>query len=829
MNKRQRETVATTDPVTYLYGFASRFVTWSLAQETSPSLRYGLAPLALLIAILVKLALNAAFAFSPVAATPFLTIFAAIMVAALFGGFGPGLLVTLLGAVATDYFFLTPHFDFMINSVEDWVNLIVFVLEGILVSGLWEILRRVTYSRTREIEERLHIQENLAHERERYAVTLTSIGDAVIAVDNQNRITFLNPVAATLTGWQLAEAQGQPLDAVFHIINEETRQPVENPSARVLREGVVVGLANHTVLLHKDGLSQTPIDDSGAPIRDAQGQVTGVVLVFRDITERKQLEAERNILLERERAAHKEAEAERNRLTSILMQAPAIIAVQEGPRHVFRLLNPLAHQLLGGRDVTGLDIYQALPEVEGQGFIAVLDQVYRTGEAFNGPETFVQFNQPDGNVKEGYYNLTYQPWYDTNGQISGVLTFSVEITNQVLARRKMEESEQNFRTLTEAIPQIVWTSPADKSVDYFNQRWFDYTGLTPEESYGPIQWLSQVHPEDQAAIYQTWTNSTENEAQPAALQYRLRRKDGVYRWHLARSIPLQNEQGRIVRWFGTATDIEDQKQAEVALTELNRLKDQFLSVAGHELRTPLTSVKGYTQVLSRSLNRYVNESKAINEGPQSVETQSGSAQPWFNFQQDLQRLSRIEQQTNRMGKLISDMLDISRLQTGQLSLDLTATLDFVQLGRRVVEEQVQNQAVTKDTHQLYFGSKQAAIVGNGDEMRLEQVLSNLVTNALKYSPPDSRVDVTVEQNQPNEVLFRVRDQGYGISPADQVHIFERFYRVQKGNSERQSGLGLGLYISYEIVTHHGGRMWVESRAEGQGSIFYVAIPLHPAV
>src|SRR5208337_2879443 len=200
--------------------------------------------------------------------SPFITFFAGIVLSAYLGGWRPGLAATLLGAAAVDYFLVEPRYSFKIHDTADLYRVGLFVLTGVLISGLGEALRR-SHRRIRASERR-------------YAVTLASIGDAVIATDNQARVTFLNPAAAALTGWPLAEAAGRPLAEVFRIVNEQTRQPVEDPAAKVLRSGTVVGLANHTALLARDGRA-TPIDDSGAPIIDDCGAIVGVVLVFRDV------------------------------------------------------------------------------------------------------------------------------------------------------------------------------------------------------------------------------------------------------------------------------------------------------------------------------------------------------------------------------------------------------------------------------------------------------------------------------------------------------------------------------------------------------------------
>jgi PAS domain S-box-containing protein len=232
---------------------------------------YGVAVLATGLSVLLRLAL---FGFVGNRA-PYITFFPAIILSAYMGGVRPGLLATLLSAVAADFILIEPRFTLVIRDPAEAYALGLFVLIGVALSGLGE--------------SRLRFQRRVAANEQRYAVTLASIGDAVIATDTQALVTYLNPAAEALTGWPLADAVGRPLAEVFRIVNEQTEQPVEDPAAKVLRLGTVVGLANHTALLACDG-RKTPIDDCGAPIIDERGAIAGVVLVFRDVCQRRRAE-----------------------------------------------------------------------------------------------------------------------------------------------------------------------------------------------------------------------------------------------------------------------------------------------------------------------------------------------------------------------------------------------------------------------------------------------------------------------------------------------------------------------------------------------------------
>lgn len=261
--------------------------------------------------------------------------------------------------------------------------------------------------------------------------------------------------------------------------------------------------------------------------------------------------------------------------------------------------------------------------------------------------------------------------------------------------------------------------------------------------------------------------------------------------------------------------------------ELDLLKDRFLSIASHELRTPLTSIKGYTQLLERNLLKQQSQFAAAQSKPE--------------LERAIRVTNNINHQVNRMNDLISEMLDISRVQNDRLELNYTFNLDLVEVAQRVLEEQM----VASNDHQLILEiqAEQLPLVGSCDEARLEQILNNLINNAVKYSPPGTTVTLgiyrseqlatstigkTTAQATPDqeEIVFWVRDEGTGISEQQQVYIFEQFYRIRNENTSKVDGLGLGLYISHQLVKRHKGRMWVQSKP-GQGSTFYFALPRYP--
>lgn len=361
----------------------------------------------------------------------------------------------------------------------------------------------------------------------------------------------------------------------------------------------------------------------------------------------------------------------------------------------------------------------------------------------------------------------------------------------------LQESESRHRFLAEAVPQLVWATQPNGETDYFNERWYSYTAQTKEQASGQ-GWLKVVHPDDLAQTVEAWNKAVQT-GEPYQTEYRLRRFDGVYRWFLARGLPFKNEQDQVTNWYGTSTDIDDQKQ-------LDNLKDLFVSIASHELRTPLTLVNGYAQALRRNVAKQ-RDSKT---DPANLEK---------FLDKSLRSVSNIIEQADQIDDLIRQLLDFSRVQNGKLELDYSQDVNLIELVQRVVEQQSQ---ITQD-HTLKLQVSQSSVIGTFDKGRIKQVLNNLISNAVKYSPANTDVLVGVEQ-QAETVLVWVRDHGYGINFADQNHIFDSFYRVRTRQNRRVEGLGLGLYITHDIVVQHGGRIWLESKP-GEGSTFYIILPL----
>ncbi|MFO0900035.1 MAG: PAS domain S-box protein [Pirellulales bacterium] len=388
----------------------------------------------------------------------------------------------------------------------------------------------------------LEIERALAQERERLRITLASIGDAVITTDAQGRVTFLNRVAEQLIGWPQAEALGRPLPEVFEIVNHHTRQPVENPALQALAEGRVVALANHTILIARDG-AERPIDDSAAPMCDDQGQTVGAVLVFRDVSERMA------------------AQLAQARLATIVESSDDAI-LSKTLEGVITSWNAGAERLFGytAAEAVGRSITMIIPLERRDEETKILARL-RRGERIEHFETIRVAK--DGRLLE--ISLSVSPLRDSEGQIIGASKIARDISARRQAELALRESEERFRQLADTIPQLAWYANADGYITWYNRRWYEYTGTTPADMEG-WGWQSVHDPAMLPQVLERWKSSLAS-GEPFDMTFPLRGADGRFRPFLTRVHPFKDDAGQVVRWFGTNTDVTDRIEAEQRLRE----------------------------------------------------------------------------------------------------------------------------------------------------------------------------------------------------------------------------------------------------------------------
>lgn len=520
----------------------------------------------------------------------------------------------------------------------------------------------------------------------------------------------------------------------------------------------------------KDGSYRWFIGRS-VPVKDGKGKVINWFGTATDIEAAKQ--------------AEREAAFERRKLHDLFMQAPAMIAVSKGPDLVFELANPLYLKVVGKTEkILGKSVLEVFPEIKGQPIMDILRNVYKTGEPFIGKEIMIKLDTDnDGKTEDVYFNFVYQAFKDEKGKVAGIMTHAVEITDMVAARKKVEEAEEKFRMLADNIPNLAWMANPDGYITWYNSRWYEFTGTTPKQMKG-WGWQSVHEPDTLPKVLHQWNKSIKN-GTVFEMVFPLKGADGEYRTFLTRVVPIRDEKGKIIRWFGSNTDITKQK-------ELERQKDDFLGIASHELKTPVTSIKAYGQVLERIFQKRGDSA--------SVEL-----------------LSKMGTQVDRLTSLIEDLLDVTKIQSGRLKFN-DNYFDFNVLVEEIVEELQR----TTDRHKIITELSMPKKI-HGDRDRTGQVISNLISNAIKYSPKSDKIIIKSQQDGTN-VTLSVQDYGIGIPKEKQSRVFEQFFRVSGDREITFPGLGLGLYVSSEIVKREGGRIWVNS-IKGKGSTFCFSLPI----
>ncbi|HEX9979437.1 MAG TPA: PAS domain-containing protein [Flavobacterium sp.] len=636
-------------------------------------------------------------------------------------------------------------------------------------------------------------------------------------------------------------------------------------------------------------------------------------------------------------------------LQGLLSQAPAAVAVIIGPEHTYIQANLLYQQLFRRteNELLGHTVAEAFPELIGEGTIEIFDEAYRTGIPYQATEYPVMWDRNrDGELVQGYFNFIAQPIRDASGEVFALLIHVFEVTEQIMSRRKIEESEKEFRQIADSLPQIVWTCRPDGYVDYYNKQWYEFTGFS--EEFGDSSWFKILHPDDLQPSYESFYNSIQS-GLPYQIYYRFkdRSEEGRYRWFIGRANPVRDLDGKIVKWFGTCTDIDDQmaiaeslerkiKKRTASLEQLTRsfehaeiisrmgnfrldfisrkmtwsrnlyslfgvdpdtfaptvenvlefvhpddrarvtenTRKMIESQRSHPVTFRITDAKGEIKYLfgsgkvmtdddgrdfmfgtfqdvtaeklqEISLHRKNQELEKVNAELESFAYISSHdlQEPLRKIQtftsmimeSDFDNLSemskkfftKIQNSALRMQTLIKDLLSYSRTSTAERAFEKTHLSVIVNELKEDFKEELKEHHGTIEAEDLC----DARII----PFQFRQMMSNLISNALKFTSPGQEPHITIKSEidkgsafhidylQPRKKYchITVSDNGIGFEPEYAEKIFEVFQRLH--GKDEYEGTGIGLAIVKKIVENHGGYIEAHGKPD-EGATFDIYLP-----
>jgi PAS domain S-box-containing protein len=514
---------------------------------------------------------------------------------------------------------------------------------------------------------------------------------------------------------------------------------------------------------------------------------------------------ESNIKISKSRAA-----AETN-LREMIKQSPVSTTLLKGPNFIIEIANEKALELWGRKheEVINRPITEALPEIAEQGFDELLTHVYTSGTPFNGnavPVQLMRFGKPD----IVYLNFIYQPLKNEKGETEGIIGAAIDVTEQVVSRRKIEQSQKELNELANAVPQLVWVADAEGNVVYYNERLAEFSGAE-KQGDGKWLWKALIHPEDLRRTEKAWEEAS-NAGNAYQMEHRMKMINGEYHWFLSRAIPHKDEKGNVVKWFGTATDIHSSREhasileeevlkrtqelhgLNVSLKQSNNELQQFAHVASHDLKEPLRKIKTFA-------GRLVDDK-------QSSFSENGKLY-----------LKKVNSAVERMSIMIDGVLNYSMVSAAQQRIekvDLNETIEDIESDLELIISQKQ---ATIEREKLP--------TVDGASVLLYQLFYNLINNSLKFSKPEqppvikiSSATSTIDGKEFAEIS--ISDNGIGFEQEFAEKIFETFLRLN--SKDMFEGTGLGLSLCKRIAERHGG--WIKAVGEpNEGSTFITYLPL----
>lgn len=568
---------------------------------------------------------------------------------------------------------------------------------------------------------------------------------------------------ASVIGKELALALPELKDQPFLSILEQVRSTAMAYEAK----------EDKVVLLNNNVLQTFYFDFTYKPLLDQDGNVWGILNNATDVTE---------LVNAKFKVEHSEA-----LFRQMIYDAPVAIGILRGRDHIIEDANDeLLKIWRKSKAVIGLKLLDGLPEIADQPFPEILLKVYDSGVAHYGYETMARLEH-NGVEGDFYFNFVYDPIFGQDGEVTGIMVVASEITLQVISKMEAARSEERFRNFMYDIPMatayyetenIVISLANDEMLRFWGKD-KSVIGKTVAEAIPELNVQPSID-----ILKEVYLTGITYHADQEEFQVIINGKQEKH-WFSFTYKPIKDSNGKVYAIIHAAMDV-------TKLVRLQQQKDEFLGIASHELKTPVTSIKAYAQVLERMISNEGDEKKAT-------------------------MVRKMDLQLNRLTGLIGDLLDVTKIQSGKMTFN-PVEFNF----DAAVEDIVDEMQHISSKHQIICNLNSNAIVF-ADKERIGQVITNFLSNAIKYSTEAAQIDVATF-SQSDEVILSVKDYGIGISGDMQHLVFDQFYRVDGNLQHTYPGLGLGLYISAEIIKSEGGRIWVNSTL-GQGATFFFALKI----
>ena len=456
----------------------------------------------------------------------------------------------------------------------------------------------------------------------------------------------------------------------------------------------------------------------------------------------------------------------------------------------------MANQAMTGfwakdESVIGKPLLEAVPDLRGQPFIRILKEVYVTGETYSARESPANFTV-DGEVKTLYFDFIYRALKDVNGNVEGIIHSATDVTELVLARQRAVDVDKRMRFSLLSACIGTWSFDVIQNLLVLDEQGKILFGIVEEDCQPLDHTLKNVHPDDVRQVYDAFLDCMTGRSEHCDVRFRVVAVNHEVRWLHCTGRATFNCDLTVAQFAGILQDITKETAGMEAQRKLQHQKDHFLSIASHELKTPVTSIKAYAQLLERMLSKEGDKQKA-------------------------DMVARLTGQVARLTTLLDDLLDVSKISNDRLGFKRDYH-DF----NEIIQENILALNYQTGTHQIQTNLN---FIGNifCDKMRIGQVISNFISNAIKYSPDKDKIVISTAQRG-TDVICCVKDFGIGISEENINHVFEQFYRVSTAEAYSYQGMGLGLFISAEIIRQEGGKIWVESE-ENAGSTFCFSLSL----